>query len=79
MEGWKEFDPMYLGGGFKDVLFLPRSLEKMMQFDKYFSNGLKQPARYISFVPGMMFMFTNREETWTKALDAVDGFLLHDF
>ena len=32
-----------LGGGFKDFLFSPLFGE-MIQFDKYFSNGLKPPT-----------------------------------
>ena len=32
-----------LGGGFKHFLFSPLP-EKMIQFDEYFSNGLKPPT-----------------------------------
>ena len=35
----------WLGGGFKDFLFSPLFGE-MIQFDKYFSDGLKPPARW---------------------------------
>ena len=33
-----------LGGGFQDVLF-PPLLGEVIQFDQYFSNGLKPPTR----------------------------------
>ena len=36
--------PKLLGGGFKDFLFSPLPGE-MIQFDEYFSNGLKPPTR----------------------------------
>ena len=37
--------PHYLGGGFKYFLFSPLPGE-MIQFDSYFSNGLKPPTSY---------------------------------
>ena len=42
----------FLGGGFKDFLFSPLGGE-MIQFDSYFSNGLKPPTRF-AFCAGMV-------------------------
>ena len=39
MGGWEEFDRMYLGGGCKDVLFLPRSLGKWCNLTHNFQLG----------------------------------------
>ena len=39
----KKWPATYLGGGFKDFLFLPLPGE-MIQFDQYFSDGLKTPT-----------------------------------
>ena len=36
----------HLGGGFKYVLFSPL-LGEMIQFDEYFSTGLKPPTRHL--------------------------------
>ena len=54
METWKtrlvksydllQYTNEYLGGGFKYFLFSPLPGE-MIQFDYYFSNGLKPPTR----------------------------------
>ena len=41
----------YIGGGFQYFLFSPLPGE-MIQFDSYFSNGLKPPTR---FIVGMCF------------------------
>ena len=45
-QGWKKTSDLYLGGGSEYFLFSPLPGE-MIQFDKYFSNGLVQPpTRY---------------------------------
>ena len=44
LEGVEDF----LGpGGFKGFLFSPRIPGEMMQFDSYFSNGLKPPTSFL--------------------------------
>ena len=40
---------LHLGGGFRYFLFLPLFGE-MIQFDQYFSNGLKPPIRHYQYV-----------------------------
>ena len=50
----------FLGGGFKHLLFSPLFGE-MIQFDKYFSDGLKPPTSYwISWLPGWRCHFSER-------------------
>ena len=69
-ETWKWLDRIcggFLGGGFKYFLFLPL-LGEMIQFDSYFSTGLKPPTRESAEV---FLMFFLKLRMWQDTTDDV--------
>ena len=68
LDRYRYLSSLWLGGGFKHVLFSPFPGEDF-QFDLYFSNGLKPPPRWchVSIVSACNTVFWNPTILWLWA------------